>query len=93
VGQFPTPALQKTLRSFRLEPVHGDVSAGPADAPEERQRPLHDAGDVLAPSLMLEEEADRRIDHMVEGDLVQPARANHLLDDRLDDFSESLGGI
>jgi hypothetical protein len=37
--------------------------------------------------------ADQHIDHMVEGRLVQPPRANHLLDDRLDDFSESLGGI
>src|SRR5216684_9241445 len=42
-----------------------------AHSPEERQRPLHDPGDVRAPSLMGEEEAGRGIDHVLARSLVE----------------------
>src|SRR5215217_9243234 len=42
-------------------------------APEERQRAFADAGDVLAPRLVGEEEAGRRVDDVVERGLVEAA--------------------
>jgi hypothetical protein len=59
------------------------VSRRFANAPEKRQRPLHDSGDVLAPSLITQVEAERRIDHMVEGGLVEPARDGLFFVERL----------
>ena len=53
-----------------------------ADAPEERQRALHNAGHVLAPSLMAEEKAERRIDHVIERGPVKPARGGFLAFER-----------
>src|SRR5262245_43134338 len=51
-----------------MAPASGDL----ADAPEERQRPLDPAAPVLAPGLVGQEEAGRRIDHAVERGLVEP---------------------
>src|SRR5262245_9566555 len=51
-----------------MAPASGDL----ADAPEERQRPLDHAAHVLAPGLVGQEEAGRRIDHAVERGLVEP---------------------
>src|ERR1700676_3749348 len=51
--------------------------------PEEGQRSLHDASDVLAPSLILQEEAGRRVDHVLERGLVEPADRGLLLVERL----------
>ena len=53
-----------------------------ADAPEERQRALHNAGHVLAPSPMAEEKAERRIDHVIERGPVKPARGGFLAFER-----------
>src|SRR5262249_25847057 len=50
-----------------------------ADAPEERQRPLDHAAHVLAPGLVAEEEAGRRVNHVVEGGLVEPPYRGFLL--------------
>ena len=59
------------------------MSNGFADAPEERQRSRHDPGYVLAPSLILQKEAERRVDHMVKLLLVEPARDGLFLVERL----------
>src|SRR5262249_7865350 len=48
-------------------------SRGLAHAPEERQRPLRDAGDVRAPGLMGEEETGRSVDRVLAGGLVEAA--------------------
>src|SRR3954453_17479017 len=48
-------------------------------APEERDRSLSDAGDVLAPRLVGEEEAGRRVDDVVERGLVEAAGGGLLL--------------
>src|SRR5262245_21953237 len=42
------------------------------DPPEERQRPLHDAGHIPAPGLIGEEEAGRSVDHVLACGLVEP---------------------
>src|ERR1700676_3496522 len=59
------------------------VSYGLADTPKEGQRPFHDAGDVLAPGLILQEEAGRRLDHVLERGLVEPSDRRLLLVERL----------
>src|SRR5262249_13819944 len=51
-----------------MAPASGDL----ADAPEERQRALDPAAHLLAPGLVGQEEAGRRIDHAVERGLVEP---------------------
>src|SRR5712671_138982 len=53
-----------------------------ADSPEERQRPLNDAGNVFAPSLILQEETCRRVDNVVERGLVEAADRGLLLLER-----------
>src|SRR5260370_18963145 len=50
-----------------------------AHAPEEWQRPLRHACDVLAPSLMLQIYPEGRVDRVVEGGLVQPPRDGFFL--------------
>src|ERR1700681_3625904 len=55
------------------------VSYGLADTPKERQRSFQDAGDVLAPGLILQEEAGRRLDHGFKSGLVEPADRGFLL--------------
>src|SRR5271166_56326 len=47
--------------------------------PEEGQRSLHDAGHVLAPGLVAEEEAGRREDDVVERGLVEASDRRLLL--------------
>jgi hypothetical protein len=49
-----------------------------ADAPEKGQWRWHNAPDILAPSMMTEKHAERRVEDMVEGGLVQPS-SNRLL--------------
>src|SRR5580704_5119209 len=49
-------------------------SHGLAHAPEERQRPLGDAGEAFAPGVVAQVPAERRIDHVIEEGLVEPAR-------------------
>src|SRR5258708_20053908 len=49
------------------------------DTPEERQGTLDDAGDVLAPGLIAQEEPGRRVDHAVERGLVEPSNGRFLL--------------
>jgi hypothetical protein len=44
---------------------------GFADAPEERRRALHDAGDVFASSLMAQPEAEWNVDYVIES-LAEP---------------------
>src|ERR1700730_1927992 len=46
-------------------------SCGLRHAPEERQRPLCDTGDVLAPRRVAREEAGRRIDYVLERRFVE----------------------
>src|SRR5438067_2502455 len=58
-------------------------SCGLRHAPEERQRPLHDAGDVAAPGRIAEEEAGRCIDDVFEGGLVDPGDRRLFLVDSL----------
>ena len=65
--------MYETMRSTAT--AHADLR----HAPEERQRPLDDAGDVLAPRLVAEEEAGRRIDHVIERRLVEPRHRRLLL--------------
>src|SRR5215510_2584633 len=50
-----------------------------ADAPEEGQWPLHDPADVPAPSLILQEESGRRIDHFLARSFVETADRSLLL--------------
>src|ERR1700736_2008732 len=59
------------------------VSYGLANTPKEGKRPFHDAGNVLAPSLILQEEAGRRIDHVLKRGLIEPADRGFLLVERL----------
>src|SRR5215470_4760999 len=49
-----------------------------ADAPEQGQRRLHNAADILAPCMMPERHAEWHIEDVVEGGLVQPS-GNRLL--------------
>src|SRR4051812_14377666 len=51
--------------------INAAASRRLAHVPEERQRPLHDTADVLAPRLIAEEETGRRIHHVVERGLVE----------------------
>ena len=59
------------------------VSYGLADTPKEGKRPFYDAGDVLAPGLILQKEARRRLDHVLKRGLVEPADCGLLLVERL----------
>src|SRR3974377_163769 len=49
------------------------------DAPEERQRSLWDATDILVPGVMLHELAERSVDDVIERHLVDPACRGFLL--------------
>src|SRR5215469_18110297 len=61
----------------------GSKSYRLADAPEERQWPLADSGNVLAPCLILQEEAGRRLNHVVERSLIEATDRDPLLVERL----------
>src|SRR5256885_13459076 len=67
----PAADFRKSLR-FMTMVLLCDASNGLADAPEEGQRPLHDARNVLAPSLILQEEAGRRVDYGLECGPIEP---------------------
>src|SRR3954463_5740695 len=54
-------------------------SCGFRHAPEERQRTLDDARDVLAPGRVAQEEAGRRVDHVLQRRLVETAHRGLLL--------------
>src|SRR5207244_4401341 len=54
-------------------------SCGLRHAPEERQRPLCDTGDVLAPRRVAQEKAGRRIDNILERRLVEALHRSLLL--------------
>src|SRR5215471_12927299 len=54
-----------------------------ADAPEKGQRRLHNAADILAPGMMLQEEPEGGVDRIVEGGLVESANKGLLLVERL----------
>src|SRR5262249_8901240 len=53
-----------------------------ADTPEERHRGLDDSGDIRAPGLIQQDEAERRVDDVVEGSLVEAAHGHFLLVER-----------
>src|SRR5215468_2528005 len=84
-----TPALRRSrparLRSRRSRSIIRVMPSEQlhlyrfAHPPEERQWPLHDAGNVLTPSLMAQPEAERRKDDVVEGGLVDAARGGLFL--------------
>src|SRR5262249_53296010 len=76
-------------RSSRRTPrwINPDAQAPPtqsltshrlAHAPEERQRPLGDAGEAAAPSVVAQVPGERRIDHVVVEGLVDPGRGGLL---------------
>src|SRR5258706_4804355 len=76
-----TPALLKSAgQSPRriLECRSTEGSRRLADAPEQGQRCLLNAADILAPSMITEHHAEWRVEDMVEGALVQPS-SNRLL--------------
>ena len=60
-----------------------EVSNRLADTPEERPRPFDDSGDVRAPGLIQQDEAERCVDDVVEGSLVEAAHGHFLLVERL----------
>src|SRR5436305_1786542 len=70
-ARAPAAVFRNDLRSMCLPRARLNHLA---DTPEEGQRARHDAADALSPGLVLQEEAQRRIDHMVKCGLVQPAR-------------------
>ena len=52
--------------------------------PQKKGRgPGTNSADILAPGLILQEQAERSVDHLVEGDLTQPAHDRVLLVKRL----------
>src|SRR5438445_11721963 len=75
LGPQRTPAVHTGLEKLLNPPGDPRVGfevqvcqqlCGLADAPEERERSLHDPRDVLAPGLIDEIEAERSKDHVVE---------------------------
>jgi hypothetical protein len=50
-----------------------------ADAPKQGQWPLGDAGEALAPGVVAHAHAQRRIECVIEGDFVEPARRGFFL--------------
>src|SRR5271170_1791344 len=66
-----------------MEPPERPLSNGLADPREERKWPLPHTGDVLAPSLILQEKPEGGVDRVVERGLVQPTRDGLFLVKRL----------
>src|SRR5262245_6924097 len=89
-GVASAPAAVRTpAPAAALMNVRRCITAGPratsnrlVHSPKERQRPLRNPADVLAPGKIPKIHAERDIDHVVERGLVQPARNKPLLVER-----------
>src|SRR5262249_15727012 len=79
----PTPAAA-LMSARRCMAAHlRAMSNRLSHSPEERQRPLRNPADVLAPGKISEAHAERGVDHVVERGLVQPTRDQLLFIERL----------
>src|SRR5262249_24464831 len=86
-GAARPPAAAKTpaavLMNLRRS-IAGPIRSNRlGNTPEERQRSLRDPADVLAPGIIPQIHAERRIDRLIERDLVQPPRNKLLFIERL----------
>src|SRR5262249_39892893 len=83
IRQKDRPANPLGMRQPASGPRAAAISRRFAHAPEEGKRPFHNAGDILSPGLILQEETGWRLDHGFARGFVEPADCGFFLIERL----------